>query len=81
MVVGLGVEVGELGVHNKTKQLHDDLFPKKEVEKKKFDDLQLLVEKLTVINMSALQQSGRFLEIIGWDPSVYKSNHLHPNIL
>ena len=34
MVVGLGVEVGELGVHNKTKQLHDDLFPKKEVEKK-----------------------------------------------
>ena len=46
-------------IHNIPKQLHDGLFSKKEIViKNNYDNLQLLVEKFTIYDLSAFRKWG-----------------------
>ena len=46
-------------IHNIPKQLHDGLFSKKEIAiKNNCDNLQLLVEKFTIYDLSAFRKWG-----------------------
>ena len=58
-VVNSTIRVNHFSCHNITKEVHDGQFLKERgCDLKKYDDLQLLVEKFIVHNMSASHKHG-----------------------